>query len=132
MKDKELNLSNEEVGIKVGDGIVMFCPSKAVKEMIGEFMEKLKEVKKFGQKDAKRILGNDLPKSFVNQFLDGDSLFTDIINKTIDLTHTQDLKDELKFLEKIRDTSFKEKWKHPYSLIEESIAKIKSELGLSK
>lgn len=45
----------------------------------------LKEIQIFGRDDAKRILGN-LPEDFINQFLEGKSLFKDILEKAIDLT----------------------------------------------
>jgi len=48
--------------------------------------EIMKEVKRYGQENAKKILGNDLPNNFINQFLKGKSLFSDLIEKTIELT----------------------------------------------
>jgi len=54
---------------------------KQIKKQIFE------EVKKYGNLQAKEILGSDgLPDNFIDSFLEGDSLFTNIINKTIDLT----------------------------------------------
>ena len=48
--------------------------------------EIFEEVKTYGQLQAKRILGKDASNILVDNFLEGDSLFTDIIYKAIELT----------------------------------------------
>lgn len=49
----------------------------------------INKVRDYGQKEARRIAGNELPSNFIDQFLVGDSLFSKMIDMTIELTEKE-------------------------------------------